>query len=106
MVRTAAIDDGTMLRRKAAVVSADVADDAILLDIDSGYFFQLNRTGTRIWTFVEAPQTLGALCDHMIVAGPDIRRAGAGSPSRTAGSADTSSRARRVAQMPRDPGAS
>lgn len=65
MVRTAVIDDGTMLRRKAAVVSADVADDAILLDIDSGYFFQLNRTGTRIWTFVEAPQTLGALCDHM-----------------------------------------
>jgi len=65
MVRTAVIDDGTMLRRKAAVVSADVADDAILLDIDSGYFFQLNRTGTRIWTFVEAPQTLGALCNHM-----------------------------------------
>ena len=65
MVRTAAIDDGMRLRRKATVVSADVADDAILLDIDSGYFFQLNRTGTRIWTFVEAPQTLGALCDHM-----------------------------------------
>lgn len=65
MGQTVTIDDGTRLRRKAAVVSADVADDAILLDIDSGYFFQLNRTGTRIWTFVEAPQTLGALCNHM-----------------------------------------
>lgn len=65
MVQTATIDEGTRLRRKAAVVSADVADDAILLDINSGYFFQLNRTGTRIWSFVEAPQTLGALCDHM-----------------------------------------
>jgi hypothetical protein len=65
MVQTATIDEGTKLRRKAAVVSADVADDAILLDIDSGYFFQLNRTGTRIWSFVEAPQTLGALCKHM-----------------------------------------
>lgn len=65
MVQRGTIDEGTRLRRKAAVVSADVADDAILLDIDSGYFFQLNRTGTRIWSFVEAPQTLGALCDHM-----------------------------------------
>lgn len=65
MVQTATIDDGTKLRRKAAVVSADVADDAILLDIDSGYFFQLNRTGTRIWSFVEAPQSLGELCNHM-----------------------------------------
>lgn len=65
MVQTATIDDMTMLRRKAAVVGADVADDAILLDIDSGYFFQLNRTGAKIWAFVEAPQTMGALRAHM-----------------------------------------
>ena len=65
MVQTATIDDTTTLRRKAAVVGADVADDAILLDIDSGYFFQLNRTCAKIWAFVEQPQTLGALIDHM-----------------------------------------
>ena len=65
MVQAVTIDDTTMLRRKAAVVGADVADDAILLDIDSGYFFQLNRTGAKIWAFVEEPQTLGALTDHM-----------------------------------------
>lgn len=65
MVQTATIDDTTMVRRKAAVVGADVADDAILLDIDSGYFFQLNSTGAKIWAFVEQPQTLGALTDHM-----------------------------------------
>lgn len=59
------INDTTMLRRKAAVVGADVADDAILLDIDSGYFFQLNRTGAKIWAFFKEPQTLGALTDHM-----------------------------------------
>lgn len=78
MVQTATIDDATRLRRKAAVVSADVADDAILLDIDSGYFFQLNRTGTRIWAFVETPQTLAALCEHMAashkVDGEECRR--------------------------------
>lgn len=65
MVQAVTIDDATVLRRKAAVVGADVADDAILLDIDSGYFFQLNRTGAKIWAFVEEPQTLGALTDHM-----------------------------------------
>lgn len=54
-----------MLSRKAAVVGADVADEAILLDIDSGYFFQLNRTGARVWAFVEQPQTMAALCEHM-----------------------------------------
>lgn len=65
MADAATIGDMTMLRRKAAVVGADVADDAILLDIDTGYFFQLNRTAAKIWAFVEAPQTLGALTEHM-----------------------------------------
>ncbi len=59
------IDETTVLTRKAAVIGADVADEAILLDVDSGYFFQLNRTGSRIWAFVEQPTTMGALCDHM-----------------------------------------
>lgn len=65
MADTVKIEETTTLRRKAAVVGADVADDAILLDIDTGYFFQLNVTGAKVWAFVEQPQTLGALTDHM-----------------------------------------
>lgn len=65
MAGAVTIEQTTTLRRKAAVVGADVADDAILLDIDTGYFFQLNVTGAKIWAFVEQPQTLGALTDHM-----------------------------------------
>ncbi len=65
MADAVTIGEMTLLRRKAAVVGADVADDAILLDIDTGYFFQLNRTAAKIWAFVEAPQTLGALTAHM-----------------------------------------
>lgn len=65
MADAVTIDDTTTLQRKAAVVGADVADDAILLDIDTGYFFQLNATGAKIWAFVEQPQTLGALTAHM-----------------------------------------
>lgn len=59
------IVDTTRLRRKPGLVAADVADDAILLDIDSGYFFQLNRTGARIWSLVAEPQSFGAVCDQM-----------------------------------------
>ena len=59
------ITDATRLRRKPGLVGADVADDAILLDIDSGYFFQLNRTGSKIWSLVAEPQDLRTLCDRM-----------------------------------------
>jgi len=65
MGRTVKIDESTVLTRKTTLIGADVADEAILLDVDSGYFFQLNRTAARIWAFVEQPRTMGALCDHM-----------------------------------------
>lgn len=58
----AALSDETRIGRRDSVVSADVADDAILLDIDSGYFFQLNRTAARIWSLLETPLTFGRLC--------------------------------------------
>ena len=57
-----ALNEDTRIGRRDSVVSADVADDAILLDIDSGYFFQLNRTAARIWSLLETPQTFGQLC--------------------------------------------
>lgn len=59
------IDATTRLRRKAEMVAADVADEAILLDIETGYFFQLNLTGARIWALLEAPMTLDQLCTRM-----------------------------------------
>ena len=58
----AALGEETRIGRRDSVVSADVADDAILLDIDSGYFFQLNRSAARIWSLLETPLTFGQLC--------------------------------------------
>lgn len=65
MTSAHAIDQGTQLQRKASLVGADVADTSVLLDIDSGYFFQLNRTGTAIWALVSEPRSLGAICDQL-----------------------------------------
>jgi hypothetical protein len=65
MTSARTIDDATQLQRKANLVGADVADTSVLLDIDSGYFFQLNRTGAAIWSLVSEPRSLGAICDRM-----------------------------------------
>lgn len=59
------IEAATILRRKPGLVAADTADEAILLDIDTGYFYQLNKTGAKIWTLVEEPMAFGALCEAM-----------------------------------------
>lgn len=43
-------------------VAAEIGNETVILDIESGYYFQLNVTGARIWSFMETPITLGALC--------------------------------------------
>jgi len=59
------IDDSMMVSRRENMIAADVGDEAVILDIQSGYFFQLNRTAAQIWGLLEAPTSVGALCASM-----------------------------------------
>lgn len=52
----------TPVARKNTIVAADAADEAILLDIDSGYFFQLNKSAARVWDLLEQPMSFADLC--------------------------------------------
>ncbi|MES2055847.1 MAG: PqqD family protein [Pseudomonadota bacterium] len=61
MTIATSIEDTALISRKPTLIAADVADEAILLDVDSGYFFQLNKTAARIWSLVEEPRTLSDL---------------------------------------------
>ncbi|QNQ10013.1 PqqD family protein [Sphingomonas alpina] len=61
MIIATQIEDTAVISRKPTLIAADVADEAILLDVDSGYFFQLNKTAARIWNLVEEPSTLSDL---------------------------------------------
>jgi hypothetical protein len=62
---SAALADNAIVSRKPTLIAADVADEAILLDVDSGYFFQLNKTAARIWGLVEQPLPVAELCGEM-----------------------------------------
>lgn len=55
------LDYGSMIARNEALVAAQVGDQAMLMDLDSGAMFQLNRTGARIWSLVETPCKLADL---------------------------------------------
>ena len=57
-----ALDDGDLISRRASIIAADTAGEAILLDIDSGNFFQLNKSAARIWNLVEQPTAFADLC--------------------------------------------
>lgn len=62
------LDDLAVISRKQSLIAADVADEAILLDVDSGYFFQLNKSAARIWSLIETPKSLAELHAALIQA--------------------------------------
>ena len=69
----AALDANAIIRRKPSLIAAGVADEAILLDVDSGYFFQLNKSAARIWDLVEEPLPLAEICARLEAAFTGVR---------------------------------
>ena len=59
------IDDTMMVSRRETMIAADVGNEAVILDIQSGYFFQLNRTAAQVWGLLESQITAGELCAKM-----------------------------------------
>ncbi len=56
------IDDTMKVSRRENMIAADVGNEAVILDIQSGYFFQLNRTAALVWALLESPISAGELC--------------------------------------------
>jgi len=46
-------------------VAAEVGDEVVVLDIESGSYFQLNKVGARIWALLDAPIPVAALCTRL-----------------------------------------
>jgi len=59
------IKDTMMVTRHQDMIAADVGDEAVILDVQSGYFFQLNPTAARIWALLESQISAGDLCAKM-----------------------------------------
>lgn len=47
-----------MLERSDHVLTADMGDEVIMMDMDKGTYFSLNGTGGLVWKELERPMTL------------------------------------------------
>ena len=53
------MDVDSRLSIPASVISRAVGDETVLLDLESGIYFGLDRVGQRIWESIGAGLTLG-----------------------------------------------
>jgi len=44
----------------------DLDGEAVILNLDTGFYFGLNETGTRIWTLLESSDSVQAAYEAML----------------------------------------
>ncbi|HUX95290.1 MAG TPA: PqqD family protein [Bacteroidales bacterium] len=49
--------------RNSQTISGRLSDELVMMDIDKGKYFSLNKVATRIWDLLERPMDLKELCD-------------------------------------------
>ena len=57
------VTDDARIARADGLVASEIDGDLVILSIDSGHFFHLNATGSRLWDLLDAPMTVAELCD-------------------------------------------
>jgi hypothetical protein len=55
----------TRVRRIDDMLDADMDNETVMMDIEQGRYFGLNKTGTRIWALLAQPIVIRDLCDQL-----------------------------------------
>lgn len=62
----AAITGNTLITRNPSVLFNDFDDGLMMMDIDSGNYFDIDSVGGRIWALLESPATLDQICEALL----------------------------------------
>ena len=46
-------------------MSSTLDDEEVILDLASGTYYGLNPVGRCVWSFIQSPHTVRAVCDHI-----------------------------------------
>jgi hypothetical protein len=55
------ISDASVVRAAKHQVSCDLSGEVVILNLKDGVYYGLNPVGSRIWTLLEEPRSVGEL---------------------------------------------
>jgi hypothetical protein len=59
------ISEQTVICRSDALLSNNLGDDVVMMDIEQGAYYGLEGVAARIWEMTEKPVSVGELCDNL-----------------------------------------
>ncbi|MCU1335638.1 MAG: hypothetical protein JWO19_1219 [Bryobacterales bacterium] len=60
------ISSNVTVSRRSNIVSCNLSDETVLLDLTSGIYFGLNQVGASIWALIATPRSTGELRDELL----------------------------------------
>lgn len=55
-----------VIARMESLVASELGKEVVILSVDSGHFFLLNNTASRIWDLLDAPLPLDSITDTLV----------------------------------------
>lgn len=59
------IDSSTLVRRDNSALFTDLGDEVVMMDVETGTYFNTRHVGTRIWTMIETQRSIGEICETL-----------------------------------------
>lgn len=72
---TQAMLEGRYAPRDGSVLSREVAEELVIVDMQKGLYHGLNKVGAEIWQAMDGERTLAEITDVLTARYPDVERA-------------------------------
>ena len=66
MSDTATITIDTTIKRAEIIVSSELTDETVMMNVEKGSYYGLDDIETKLWQIVETPTSVSALCDSLL----------------------------------------
>lgn len=60
------ISESAIISLAQAQISSELANEAVILNLDSGIYYGLNEVGARVWELIQQPQSFSELCSILL----------------------------------------
>ena len=56
----------TIIVRNSELLDSEIDGEIVMMDIESGKYFGMNKIGSKIWKMIENPIKIETVCKHLL----------------------------------------
>jgi hypothetical protein len=59
------VAEDAVIAREESALSSQVEDRVMIMNIDTGTYYEIDKSAARIWDMLEEPKSFGEICDAL-----------------------------------------